>query len=103
MACTGTLPPELGRLQSLETLRLNEDHLNGTLPTLWGQNASFLQLTQLLLETNDLSGVLPRWGVDGGTALQNLTTLSILGNTIVGPIPNWGPEGCESTALGLLS
>ena len=52
----GTIPPELGRLMSLQELYLYRSSLSGTIPA---ELAAVDELTDLLLFGNRLSGSLP--------------------------------------------
>ena len=52
----GTVPPELGRLDALEHLRLNENRLTGELPAELG---NLRDLRSLLLNDNQLTGEIP--------------------------------------------
>ena len=70
----GPIPPELGRLSSLEVLMLSFNELSGPIPPELGQLTS---LEELLLNNNLLSGPIP---VELGD-LTGLTELSIDGDT----------------------
>jgi hypothetical protein len=78
---TGTLPPEIGNLDSLKNLELYENNLYGSIPPeLW----NLVQLKELRLESNMLSGSLP-------TEIGNLTQLNSFFldyNNFIGSIPN---------------
>ena len=72
---SGPIPPELGRLASLEKLWLNSNQLSGVVPAELG---SLANLTLLYLDTNQLSGKLP-------SELGNLSELrrvSVWGNNL---------------------
>ena len=77
---TGTLPPEIGDLTSLEGLRLENNSLSGAIPTEIG---SMTSLKWLILKNNSLSGAIP-------TEIGNLTNLRQLhfdDNSLSGVIP----------------
>lgn len=65
---TGTLPTEIGNLQSLAVLGLGRNDLTGTIPT---QVGNLTNLVYLGLERNDLGGTIPL----ELAYLQNLGTL----------------------------
>ena len=77
---TGPLPPELGRLASLEALQLNLNSLSGPIPPELGNLAN---LGRLRLDNNELSGPMPP---ELGR-LANLTELHLDRNAVSGPIP----------------
>ena len=77
---TGTIPPRLARLASLEWLYLNNNQLTGPIPRQFGQ---LTQLQRLLLNHNRLTGPIP-------TELARLSQLEWLyldNNLLTGPIP----------------
>ena len=102
---TGTIPPDLARLDGLEHLRLNINQLTGTIPAALGDVAS---LESLLLNENQLTGEVP--AELGGLAsleslwlhknqlsgevppelgdLNNLRQLALSGNRLTGAIPS---------------
>ena len=96
---TGTIPPELGNLIHLKTLRLSGDpyrnhrrangQLSGSIPTELG---SLANLRVLDLSHNQLTGDIP---ADLGR-LPNLQGLSLSGNELTGGIP---PELGDLTEL----
>ena len=110
---SGTIPPELGSLASLESLDLGYNLLSGPIPPELGSLAS---LRRLNLRANRLTGPIPPelhnlvslvllWIGDNslsGTippALGDLASLKFLGlwsNSLLGPIP---PELSEVTGL----
>ena len=78
---TGTLPPEIGNLTSLEVLRLGFNSLSGAIPSAMGDLTS---LEGLWLYHNQLSGSIP-------PAIGDLTSLEELwlnGNQLSGEIPS---------------
>ena len=77
---SGSIPPELGKLTSLERLWLNVNPLTGSIPPELGNLANLLALH---IWTNDLSGSIPP---ELGN-LARLETLSIGGNDFTGSIP----------------
>ena len=100
----GTIPPELGRLDKLETLWLYGNELSGTIPaelgdlvnleeldlsdnTLAGpippELGSLAKLKHLLLQNNSLAGALPPEMGD----LAQLESLQIENNDLTGKIP----------------
>ena len=101
---TGTIPPELGRLEKLENLTLARHELTGTIPPELGQ---LTELTTLSLHGNELSGgIPPELGylsrlsalylrnneLEGGipvelSRLSELSTLDLQGNGLTGSIP----------------
>ena len=77
---TGTLPPELGRLDGLEYLWLGYNQLTGEIPAALGGLAS---LKSLLFNRNRLTGAVPR--ELGG--LSRLESLWLNENQLSGEIP----------------
>lgn len=82
----GHLPPSIGRLQALRTLRLGADdawapnQFTGIPDTL----ANLTQLESLMLDWLPLTGTLPsEWA-----RLTNLRTLSLWGTKFTGPLPS---------------
>ena len=69
----GSIPAELGRLDALEHLRLNDNQLTGELPA---QLGSMVNLRSLLLNDNRLTGEVPAQLGD----LVNLWELRLAGN-----------------------
>ncbi len=79
-ALTGLIPPELGRLRNLRVLALNDNALSGPVPP---QLGALENLEELWLRSNRLSGEVP-------LELANLTNLSLLrlaGNDFTGTPP----------------
>jgi hypothetical protein len=74
---TGTLSPELARLESLEGLAVRGNALYGTLPPEWGHLAS---LTVLDVSSNNLGGRLP----EELSGLASLRIASFAGNRFLG-------------------
>ncbi len=88
----GVVPPELGRLDKLEVLRLSSNVLTGSIPPELGR---LTRLRVLALDDNALSGpVPPELG-----ALENLEELSLRGNRLSGAVPS---ELADLTNLSLL-
>ena len=77
---TGTIPPELGALESLTDLWLNSNSLSGSIPPALGNLA---KLENLILSLNSLDGSLPS---ELGN-LENLKQMSINQNNLAGSIP----------------
>ena len=76
----GTIPPEIGGLDVLLILRLNDNRLSGTIPA---ELSKFNRLRDMILDSNELEGRLPpELGYTGG-----LEYLTIDQNNISGPIP----------------
>ncbi len=76
----GVVPPELGRLDKLELLRLSNNALTGPIPSELGRLSN---LRVLALDDNALSGpVPPQLG-----ALENLEELWLRGNRLSGEVP----------------
>ncbi|BAS98783.1 probable LRR receptor-like serine/threonine-protein kinase At4g37250 [Oryza sativa Japonica Group] len=91
---SGSLPPELGRVEHLRHLDLSGNSLNGSLPpTLL--NATELRV--LSLADNDISGVLP----DGGSVpySRSLQELNLSNNALAGRLP---PALCRLPSLAVL-
>jgi gliding motility-associated-like protein len=101
---TGTLPEELGNLESLEVLDLFNGNLTGTIPTsltrltnLKNLNlgshdltgpipediGNLSQLQYLNFSSNELTGNIP----ESITLLSNLLTLNVAGNELSGDVP----------------
>ena len=77
---SGSIPPRLGELDALLSLRLSRNALSGTLPATLGKLSN---LSELLLDDNALTGPIPR---ELGR-LTNLATLRLRKNHLDGPIP----------------
>lgn len=76
----GTIPSSLGRLDSLDTLRLFDNALTGTIPA---ELAALMDLTALFLHSNDLTGPIPT-----AFAFGALTALELSDNRLTGTIPS---------------
>ena len=76
----GTIPAELGQLQSLKELSLDSNELSGTIPA---ELSQLLNLESLSLRSNLMAGPIPP---ELGQ-LRNLTTLSLVDNSLFGSIP----------------
>ena len=77
---TGSIPPEIGNLSSLQSLSLHRNQLSGDIPSELGNLAN---LQAVILEFNQLTGSIP-------TELGNLVSLinlDLQGNQITGVIP----------------
>ena len=75
----GTLPDELGSLINLRELRLSSNELSGTIPDLSGLTG----LTRLELSYNELSGTIPDLG-----NLTSLQYMNLRNNELSGTIPD---------------
>ncbi|XVF65047.1 hypothetical protein PTKIN_Ptkin09bG0214900 [Pterospermum kingtungense] len=69
---SGTIPLELGKLSLLEVLLLNNNHLNGEIPTTF---ESLLSLVEFNFSYNNLTGPLPAMKL-----FKNMTSCSFTGN-----------------------
>ena len=76
----GEIPPELGNLADLETLRLDGNQLSGSIPPEFGNLSN---LEDLWLHDNELSGPVP---AELGQ-LTFLKTLNLSGNQLTGCLP----------------
>jgi len=76
---TGTIPPAIGSLSSLQYLRLRNGELTGTIPT---EIASLTSLKELDLSLNDINGTIP-----SEFGLMSLQTLNIIGASLSGTLP----------------
>jgi hypothetical protein len=77
---TGSLPPDVTSLPSLNSIFLQHNELSGDLPSFFSPSLNILDLSH-----NSLTGQIP-------TGFQNLTQLSILKlaeNSLSGPIPEF--------------
>ena len=101
----GTLPPELGELDQLQRLIIENSHLSGIIPREFGR---LTQLEYLILRGNDLTGPIPhelgllpnlrRIDFDYNQlsgelppsllASESITHISIWDNELTGPIPS---------------
>ena len=92
---SGPIPPELGNLARLESLRLQHNQLSGPIPPELGNLAN---LEVLDLDRNNLSGPIPP---ELGR-LSSLEVLSIVWNNLSGPIPPelGGLPSLERLSLG---
>ncbi|CDY43187.1 BnaA07g07670D [Brassica napus] len=100
----GRLPPELSKLQYLESIDLCLNYLHGSIPMEWASLpyltsisvcanrlsgdipkglGKFINLTQLILEANQFSGIIPE---ELGN-LVNLEGLVLSSNQLVGSVP----------------
>ena len=77
---SGSIPPEIGKLDALTNLRLSGNGLSGSLPAELGDLGN---LRGLSLFHNSLSGPIPR---ELGN-LHRLENLDLTGNRLSGPIP----------------
>ena len=91
---SGEIPPELGNLANLRVLFLDENQLSGEIPPELGNLAS---LERLILSDNQLSGEIPP---ELGN-LSNLTGLDLSENQLSGEIPPWLGNLANLTQLGL--
>ena len=77
---SGSIPPELGNLSNLETLRLRLNELTGSIPAELGNLSNLVYLN---LRLNELTGSIPAELGD----LSNLVYLNLRSNELSGPIP----------------
>ena len=91
----GTLPPELGELDQLQRLFIENSHLSGVIPREFGR---LTQLEYLFLRGNDLTGPIPH---ELGL-LPHLRSLDLAYNSLSGGIPPsfMRSESLESIDLG---
>lgn len=81
LTVTGTLPPELRHLHTLDTLAISSQDLTGAMPAELGELTA---LTSLEIWRSGLTGQIPQ-------ELENLTKLrniGLTGNNLEGPIPD---------------
>ena len=76
----GAIPPELGQLSNLRTLALDANALSGAIPP---ELAELSNLTELHLSNNRLSGAVPAALAD----LGNLSIIRLANNDFVGAFP----------------
>ena len=76
----GAIPPELGQLTNLRTLALDANALSGAIPP---ELAELSNLTELRLNINRLSGAVPAALAD----LSNLSVIRLANNDFVGALP----------------
>jgi len=80
---SGTLPPELGDLEHLESLALGfNDHITGVLPPEIGK---LKKLRYLAVHHSELTGTIP----DEYAELTDLTSIDFHFNDLHGPLPDW--------------
>ena len=99
----GAIPPELGQLTNLRTLALDANALSGTIPP---ELAELSNLTELRLNNNRLSGAVPVALAD----LGNLSFIRLANNDFVGALPPalqqsdqylfWVPRCQHSSQIG---
>lgn len=77
----GTIPSSIGNLSSLQQLFLNDNELSGAVPPSIGNLRGLIRLT---LGDNSFSGTIKEWV----GKLTNLQGLLIQGNDFMGPIPS---------------
>lgn len=80
ISARGTLPPQIGLLNTLEKLDLEDNDIGGSIPT---QIAQLTVLEDLILEQNKLTGTLP----SQIGAMKTLEELYLKENKITGTIP----------------
>jgi hypothetical protein len=78
---TGTIPPEIGLLTSLEMLELNGNYLVGSIPPAFSKLSN---LNRLLLDSNRLTGTIPS---EVGL-LEHLVEVNVGDNGLTGPLPS---------------
>ncbi|XP_052177420.1 probable LRR receptor-like serine/threonine-protein kinase At1g53440 [Diospyros lotus] len=86
---TGPIPDNIGELPALKTLDLSFNKLTGQIPGTFES----LNLNQMLLSNNSLSGAVPNWAMNG----QRYIDLSY-NNFSESPV-----SGCQSSMLNLVS
>lgn len=79
-ALTGSIPREIGKLESLTFLAIGSSEMTGTLP---GEIAELKKLTSLRIYDTKLRGSIP----DKLSDMSNLEYLSLAGNSLTGSIP----------------
>ncbi len=77
----GSIPPVLGSLTKLKRLDLSHNRLTGVLPLRFGSLGE-MQLQELLLHDNMLSGEIPSW-----PQLSQLVHLDLHNNQLCGNVP----------------
>ena len=77
---TGSIPPSLGSLESLEVLYLSHNELTGSIPSSLG---GLTNLSELYLQDNELTGSVPF----SLGSLENLIELYLWSNRLTGSIP----------------
>ncbi|CAA6665687.1 unnamed protein product [Spirodela intermedia] len=80
-ALTGSIPPQISSLRSLQVLTLSQNRLQGSIPE---SISSLTSLVHLDLSYNSLSGLIPSELMSG---LRNLAGLDLSYNSLSGPIP----------------
>lgn len=78
---SGSIPPEIGNLNTLTNLNLGDNNISGSIPSELGNLSN---LTNLDLGNNNISGAIP---AEVGN-LTNLTNLDLGGNDLTGSIPD---------------
>lgn len=82
-ALFGPIPESLGKCQSLNRVRLGENYLNGSIPSgLFG----LPNLVQVELQDNYLVGQFPAV-MESGTVAMNLGQITLSNNQLSGPLP----------------
>tara|TARA_Y100000996_G_scaffold408499_1_gene387653 strand:- start:334 stop:1611 length:1278 start_codon:yes stop_codon:yes gene_type:complete len=77
---TGTISAEIGSLENLQSLRLDNNELSGSIPPELG---NLINMNQLILAGNNLEGEIPL----GLMSAISLESLSLENNLLEGPIP----------------
>ena len=82
----GTLPPEWGQfgLPALKTLRLDQNNLEGEIPWEWCNLGSMTHLQDMILANNAFSGAIPKCL----SQLKSLENFSVLNNVMTGKLPS---------------
>ena len=84
---SGTIPTQLGLLSSLRDIRVDNNHLSGTLPAMWAKSTLAQNLRTLIHQNNQISGTLPpEW-----SGFRSIDRIALSENRLSGTLPaEWG-------------
>ncbi|PIN00411.1 hypothetical protein CDL12_27086 [Handroanthus impetiginosus] len=92
---SGSIPPEIGNLNSLMSLQLKSNNLTGQIPS---SICNLTSLESLHLSENKLQGTIPQCL---GNFSTSLSVLALKGNQLRGPIPTTFVNGNKLKYLNL--
>ncbi|KAG8378351.1 hypothetical protein BUALT_Bualt08G0128300 [Buddleja alternifolia] len=83
---SGTIPSFMFNISTLKIMSVQVNHFSGSLPSTIGMGLSLLNLEELYLDHNTLSGAIPNYI----TNASRLTLLQMHQNSFSGSVPNFG-------------